>query len=99
MSSSSKQNSHVIWSERVDKALSRVPVYIRDKFLAWARLVEELGVRHARKYKGFHDEPLKGSRAGQRSVRLNRAYRAIYIENTSGEVEIVEVIEVTKHDY
>ena len=27
---------------------------------------------------GYHDEPLKGHRAGQRSIRLSRAYRAIY---------------------
>ncbi|MBW1759830.1 MAG: hypothetical protein JRI88_05880 [Deltaproteobacteria bacterium] len=42
-------------------------------------------------------EPLKGKRFGQRSVRLSKAYRAIYIEKQ--ESIIIEVIEVSKHDY
>ena len=52
-----------------------------------------------RKLKGFHEELLHGDRAGQRSVRLNRAYRAIYIVDKDGFVWIAEVIEVNKHDY
>ena len=48
---------------------------------------------------GFHDEPLKGKRQGQRSVRLNRAYRAIYVERGTGAVELIEVLEVNKHEY
>jgi len=69
------------------------------KFRIWVSLLEESGVREVRKLKGFHDEPLKGKRAGQRSVRLNRAYRAIYVENADGDVELIEVLEVNKHEY
>lgn len=29
----------------------------------------------------------------------NRAYRAVYVERDEGEVELVEVIEVNKHEY
>ena len=61
--------------------------------------VEESGTREVRKYKGLHDEPLKGKGLGQRSVRLNRAYRAIYRESKTGDLEIVEVLEVNKHEY
>jgi proteic killer suppression protein len=43
-------------------------------------LVEEQGIEEAREIPGYHDEPLRGEREGQRSVRLSRAYRAIYIE-------------------
>jgi hypothetical protein len=32
-------------------------------------------------------------------VRLNRAYRAIYMERDAGEVELIEVLEVNKHEY
>jgi hypothetical protein len=32
-------------------------------------------------------------------VRLNKAYRAIYVINKDGGVEIVEVQEVNKHEY
>ena len=32
-------------------------------------------------------------------VRLNKAYRAIYVERDTGEVELIEVLEVNKHEY
>lgn len=52
-----------------------------------------------RKIAGFHDEPLKGDRHGQRSIRLNKAYRAIYVIKNDGTAEFVAVEEVSKHDY
>ena len=61
--------------------------------------VEAIGLEEVRKVPGFHDEPLKGDRKGQRSIRLNRAYRAIYVANKGGTVEFVSVEEVNKHDY
>lgn len=48
---------------------------------------------------GYHDEPLKGKRVGQRSIRLNRAYRAIYEIDETGQVHFIEVLEVNKHEY
>jgi hypothetical protein len=32
-------------------------------------------------------------------VRLNRAYRAIYLEREAGKVDLIEVLEVNEHDY
>ena len=58
-----------------------------------------MGISKVRTIPGFHDEPLKGNREGQRSIRLNKAYRAIYIENEKKEVTIISIIEVNKHDY
>ena len=52
-----------------------------------------------RKQSGFHDEPLKGTSKGQRSVRLNIAWRAIYVEHAGACVELIEVLEVNKHAY
>jgi len=89
----------VFWRSAVEKQLDLVPEVIRRKFRLWVALVEESGIREVRKHKGFHDEPLKGKRRGQRSVRLNRAYRAIYVERETGKVELLEVLEVSKHDY
>lgn len=48
---------------------------------------------------GFHDEPLVGPRRGTRSIRLSRAYRAIYRVVREREAELVSVEEVNKHDY
>ncbi|MGH1469309.1 MAG: hypothetical protein ACRBBP_10615 [Bdellovibrionales bacterium] len=47
------------------------------KLLSWVEAVELKGLRQIRRLSGFHDEPLKGKRKGQRSIRLNKAYRAI----------------------
>ncbi len=48
------------------------------KLHAWVDDVAHLGLREARKISGYHDEPLKGKRLGQRSVRLSKGYRLIY---------------------
>jgi plasmid maintenance system killer protein len=44
-------------------------------------------------------ESLKGKRAGQRSIRLSQAYRAIYKILKDGKIQFIEIIEVNKHDY
>jgi toxin HigB-1 len=77
------------------KDLDRVPDFIREKAMFWIELVELLGLPEVRKRKGFHDEPLRGVRMGQRSVRLNRAYRLIYLETT---LQLL-LLEVNKHEY
>lgn len=52
-----------------------------------------------KKVPGYHDEALKGKRSGQRSIRLSKAYRAIYVIDQGGKIEIVKVLEVNKHEY
>ncbi|KTC88309.1 type II toxin-antitoxin system mRNA interferase toxin, RelE/StbE family [Legionella drozanskii] len=82
-----------------EKDIIKVPSYIKEKLLLWVDSVERLGISKIRTIPGYHDEPLKGERTGQRSIRLNKAYRAIYIENEQKEIVIVSIIEVNKHDY
>lgn len=82
-----------------EKRLKRLPVEIREALLVWAETIELHGIQAMRKSPGYHDEALKGDRLGQRSSRLNRAYRVIYIERDAGEIVIVGVLEVNKHDY
>lgn len=89
----------VEWSKQVAKQLDRVPPHIRDKFFAWVLVVERVGLFEARRLPGYHDEPLKGRRAGQRSIRLNRAYRAIYEQSPLSNEICVIVIKVSKHEY
>lgn len=61
--------------------------------------VEFFGIEEVRKIKGFHDEPLRGQRSGQRSIRLNRSYRAIYVQKLSGELVLITILEVSNHGY
>lgn len=81
------------------KNLNRTPLYIQEKFRAWLVAVNKAGLLETRKRPGWHDEPLHGNRKGQRSIRLNKQWRAIYIINKDGSIEFVEIIEVTPHDY
>jgi proteic killer suppression protein len=83
---------------RARKDLVGVPIQVQRKFATWVLLVQNVGLEAARKVKGFHDEPLKGDRKGQRSIRLNKAYRAIYVV-VNGSVKFAEVREVNNHDY
>ncbi len=85
-------------SKRAEKALLSVPRHVAVKLADWVEDVRERGLEEVRKQPGLHDEPLKGRRAGQRSVRLSRAYRAIYVVQRD-VVEFVSVEEVSKHDY
>lgn len=80
------------------RELASIPSYLLDKFEVWVKTIEEIGLEEARKIPGYHDEPLKGKRRGQRSVRLNRSYRAIY-RIIGDSAFLVEVIEVNKHEY
>jgi proteic killer suppression protein len=86
-------------SKRAVSDLKKVPKYIRLNLELWVAAVEADGLQTVRKIPGYHDEPLKGDRAGQRSIRLNKAYRAIYVIKADGSIEFVEILEVNKHEY
>lgn len=81
------------------KDLKKVPLPIALKLQAWIEAVGHNGLNEIRKISGYHDEPLKGKRKGQRSIRLNIAYRAIYTVNKKGIISFVEIQEVNKHEY
>ncbi len=87
----------VLVPRSAEKQIKKLPQNIREALRYWVETVQLIGIREARKLSGYHDEPLKGTRLGQRSVRLNRSYRVIY-KVTNGDIEIT-VIEVHKHAY
>ncbi|HLB56601.1 MAG TPA: hypothetical protein VJK30_04655 [Coxiellaceae bacterium] len=86
-------------TRKARRNLNKIPQRITDNFWIWVEDVEMSGVRVARKTKSYHDEPLQGKRFGQRSIRLNQSYRAFYREKNNGVVELIEVLEINKHDY
>ncbi len=89
---------HITISKQAKKDIQKVPSYIADKLDEWVEAVETDGLQEVRKLPGYHDEPLKGKRIEQRSIRLSRSYRAIY-EIKKNEIEFVSIEEVNKHDY
>ena len=78
--------------------MRKAPHYIVDKLLNWTREVETFGLETVRKHPGYHDELLEGQRQDERSIRLNKQWRAIYFEKANGEV-LIYILEVTSHDY
>ena len=90
---------NVVNLQKVRKRIRILPNRIRANFHTWVRAVEEFGIREVRKNKGYHDEPLKGKRKGQRSIRLSRQWRAIYREGKGGTINLIIVEEINKHEY
>ena len=84
-------------SKQAVKQLRKLPQHVVDNLMIWVAAVEQDGLEEVRSVPGYHDEPLKGHRAGQRSIRLSRAYRAIY-EIKEDRAKFVSVEEVSKHD-
>lgn len=76
----------IVLADAAKRSLYKVPAYIVKKLQAWVDAVETEGLILTRRIPGYHDEPLKGKRVGQRSVRLNKSYRAIYVIDQEGKV-------------
>lgn len=62
------------------KDLSKSPSAVQIKFSFWRQQVTERGLIEVRRNPGWHDEPLKGQRLGQRSIRLIIKWRVFYPE-------------------
>lgn len=85
-------------SSKAEKDIRKIPQHILDNLLGWIDEVQVEGLDEVRRIPGYHDEPLKGAWSGFRSIRLSRSYRAIY-RVIQGEVRLVVIQEVNKHDY
>ena len=84
-------------SKQAEKDLKKTPMLIKKKLFIWVSAVEERGLEEVRKTQGYHDEPLHGERKGQRSIRLNKQWRAIY-RIVNDKIEFILDEEVTAHD-
>lgn len=61
-------NTEVLVSKKAQKDIKKLPLIIKIKFYTWVKLLDEHGLKQARKVKWFNDEALKGNRRGQRSI-------------------------------
>lgn len=86
-------------SRRAEKDLERAPRHIVVKLQGWIDAVTYQGLEVVRRIPGYHDEPLEGVWRGHRSIRLSRAYRAIYRITLEESLELVYVERITKHEY
>jgi len=81
----------------ITKTIRRLPPWIVKEYETWKDLVYRHGPEILRQFPGYHDEQLRGEKQGQRSSRLSRQYRVIYVINR--DVITVYVLEITPHRY
>ena len=91
--------NRVILTDNARKDLRKLPTHVFRKFEFWVKQVTVEGIQKVRRIPGFHDEPLKGARQGQRSIRLSKTYRAIYRVIARDKIELILVEEMNKHEY
>ena len=82
---------------RIGRRIPRLPVETLKRYEKWKDIVRASGPPGLRLVKGFHDESLRGDWKGHRSSRLGIQYRVIY--RIVGQEIIVEVLDITAHDY
>lgn len=83
---------------RLDRKLSgHVPIEVLKRYEKWKDIVRLSGPSGLLAIKGFRDEALMGEWKGHRSSRLNLQWRVIY--RVEGDAFLVEVVQVTPHDY
>ncbi|TWU30387.1 type II toxin-antitoxin system RelE family toxin [Bythopirellula polymerisocia] len=81
----------------IKKACAKAPRGVVKKYELWKSLVFRHGPAKLKEFQGFHDEELKGERAGQRSSRLSLQYRVIY--EVDRKQVTVFVLDITPHNY
>jgi len=86
-------------SKPAAKELQKAPECVQIKFAFWVREINEKGLLEVRKNPGWHDEPLKGTRKSQRSIRLSIKWRAFYTKQNDGTITFILVEEVNPHEY
>jgi proteic killer suppression protein len=87
----------ITYGRLFEKQIEKVPPHIRKRVQVWIFTVTEDGINETKKLKTYRDEALKGTRKGQRSIRLNKGYRLIY-EIIKQNIYI-HILEVNKHEY
>lgn len=81
----------------ISKICRKLPKEIVKKYELWKEIVVLHGPEKLREFPGFNDEALKGELKGQRSSRLSRQYRVIYV--VERELVTVFVLSVNPHEY
>lgn len=91
--------TRVEMTKQAYKEVGKAPEQVKKKLALWISTINMIGLQATRRLPGYHDEPLKGKKHGQRSIRLNLQWRAIYIIKSDGTIEFIEIQEVNPHDY
>ena len=89
----------IVETLRAQKAISKAPRQVRDKYEVWKQMIEGLGPLSVRVHNmpGFKDHALIGNWRGCRSSSLSNRYRVIYSLNEHDAC--ITVKRIGSHDY
>lgn len=88
----------ILEHHRVEKQLrGKVPNEVKERYEKWWEIASLRGPAGLSSIPGLHDEPLRGKWAGHRSSRLGLKWRVIY--EVFDDILLIQVVEVTAHDY
>ena len=90
--------NEVLISKDAIKDINKIPKHILKVLKLWIFEINTFGWDDVKKDIAWKNEAFKGTRFGQRSIRLNKSYRAIY-KVSKKKIEFVLIEEVNKHDY
>ncbi len=82
---------------KLKREINNLPTQCRKKYAVFKYISEYSGLSGLKKYPGFKLEHLKGGLKGVFSIRLNVAYRVLFIINE--EKKLIEIYEISKHEY
>ena len=88
---------HIREHRGIPKTVRHLLSRIIEEYDVWKELVHRHGPEGLRQFPGYHDEKLKGNRAGQRSSRLSLQYRVVYAVDRN--IITVYVLDIAPHDY
>jgi len=88
---------HIQEYRGIRKTCRKLPGEVVKKYEIWKDIIFRHGPEKLKKFPGFHDEKLKGSRTGQRSSRLSLQFRVIY--TVERDIFTVFVLDITPHNY
>ena len=81
----------------IDKTCRNLPKPVVKRYELWKDIIFRHGPGKLREFPGFHDEKLKGERAGQRSSRQSLQHRVVYAVDR--DIIIVLVLEITPDNH
>jgi len=88
----------IIESKTFSKQIEKTEKHVQARYFTWLESIKSNGLNVVQMQMTWRDHELHGARKGQRSIKLGGKWRIIYTV-TKTEIEIIEIKELTPHDY
>ena len=89
----------IFLSKEADKQIKKLHPYLLKQYLVWVKSIKRYGYDIVKSSHRYKDHILKGKWKGYRAFRLSYSYRVIYKTHKDGDIQIIKVERISKHDY